>query len=102
MKRLAAGASAAADAPATGDWNIRAGEKPCATVEAELGAPMLGDVAAELERVRLIGLLEAAGSVGEHDQRGGADSLRGLEILAELAPGVQPSDAGHSAGRGSV
>ena len=57
-KRLAARASAAAAPPATGDGNIRAGEKPGATVEAGPRAPTLGDVAAELERVRLFGLLE--------------------------------------------
>ena len=57
-KRLAARASAAAAPPATGNGNIRAGEKPGATVEAELRAPTLGDVAAELERARLFGLLE--------------------------------------------
>ena len=57
-KRLAARASAAADARATGNGNIRAGEKPGATVEAELRAPTLGDVAAELERARLFGILE--------------------------------------------
>ena len=43
-KRLAARASAAAAPPATGNGNIRAGEKPAATVEAELRAPTLGDV----------------------------------------------------------
>ena len=57
-KRLAARASAAAAPPATGNGNIRAGEKPGATVEAELRAPTLGDVAAELERARLFGILE--------------------------------------------
>ena len=57
-KRLAARASAVAAPPASGDGNIRAGEKPGATVEAELRAPTLGDVAAELERVRLFGILE--------------------------------------------
>ena len=57
-KRLAARALAAADARATGNGNIRAGEKPAATVEAEPRAPTLGDVAAELERARLFGLLE--------------------------------------------
>ena len=49
-KRLAARAVAAAA--------IEAGEKPGATVEAELRTPTLGDVAAELERERLFGLLE--------------------------------------------
>ena len=57
-KRLTARASAAAAAPATGNGNIRAGEKPGATDEAELRAPTLGDVAAELERARLFGILE--------------------------------------------
>ena len=57
-KRLAARALAAAHARATGTGNIRAGEKPAATVEAEPRAPTLGDVAAELERARLFGLLE--------------------------------------------
>ena len=57
-KRLAARASVAVAPPTTGDRNIRAGEKPGATVEAELRAPMLGDVAAELERARLFGILE--------------------------------------------
>ena len=57
-KRLAARASAAAAPPATGNGNIMAGEKPGATVEAELRAPTLGDVAAELERARLFGILE--------------------------------------------
>ena len=57
-KRLAARASAAAALPATGNGNIGAGEKPAATVEAELRAPTLGDVAAELERARLFGILE--------------------------------------------
>ena len=57
-KRLAARALAAANARATGNGNIRAGEKPAATVEAEPRAPTLGDVAAELERARLFGLLE--------------------------------------------
>ena len=57
-KRLAARAAAAAAPPATGNGNIRAGEKPGATVEAELRAPTLGDVAAELERARLFGILE--------------------------------------------
>ena len=57
-KRLAARASAAAVQPATGNENIGAGEKPAATVEAELRAPTLGDVAAELERARLFGILE--------------------------------------------
>ena len=45
-KRLAARASAAAAPPVTGNGNIGAGEKPAATVEAELRAPTLGDVAA--------------------------------------------------------
>ena len=49
-KRLAARAAAVAA--------IGAGEKPGATVEAELRTPTLGDVAAELERARLFGLLE--------------------------------------------
>ena len=57
-KRLTARASTASAAPATGNGNIRAGEKPGATDEAELRAPTLGDVAAELERVRLFGILE--------------------------------------------
>ena len=57
-KRLAARASAAAAPPATGNGNIRAGEKPGATVEEEPHAPTLGDVAAELERARLFGILE--------------------------------------------
>ena len=57
-KRLAARASAAAAPPATGNGNIGAGEKPAATVEAEQRAPTLGDVAAELERARLFGILE--------------------------------------------
>ena len=57
-KRLTARASAAAAPPATRNGNIRAGEKPGATDEAELRAPTLGDVAAELERVRLFGILE--------------------------------------------
>ncbi len=57
-KRLAARAAAAAAPPATGNGNIWAGEKPGATVEAELRAPTLGDVAAELERARLFGILE--------------------------------------------
>ena len=57
-KRLAARASAAAAPPATGIGNIRAGEKSGATVEAELRAPTLGDVVAELERARLFGILE--------------------------------------------
>ena len=48
-KRLVARAAAAA---------AGAGEKPGATVEAELRTPTLGDVAAELERKRLFGLLE--------------------------------------------
>ena len=56
-KRLTARASAAA-APATGNGNIVAGEKPGATVEAQPRAPALGDVAAELERARLFGILE--------------------------------------------
>ena len=57
-KRLAARASAAAAPPVTGNGNIGAGEKPAATVEAELRASTLGDVAAELERARLFGILE--------------------------------------------
>ena len=57
-KRLAARASAAAAPPATGNENIGAGEKPAATVEEEPRAPTLGDVAAELERARLFGILE--------------------------------------------
>ena len=57
-KRLTARASTASAAPATGNGNIRAGEKPGATDEAELRAPTLGDVAAELERARLFGILE--------------------------------------------
>ena len=57
-KRLAARASAAAAPPATGSGNMGAGEKPAATVEAEQRAPTLGDVAAELERTRLFGILE--------------------------------------------
>ena len=56
-KRLTARASAAA-APATGNGNIVAGEKPSATVEAQMRAPALGDVVAELERARLFGILE--------------------------------------------
>ena len=48
----------AAAPPATGIGNIRAGEKSGATVEAELRAPTLGDVVAELERARLFGILE--------------------------------------------
>ena len=57
-KRLAARVSAAAAPPATGIGNIRAGEKSGATVEAELRAPTLGDVVAELERAHLFGILE--------------------------------------------
>ncbi len=58
-KRLAARASAAAAPPATGNGNIGAGEKPGgATVEAEPRPPTLDDVAAELERARLFGILE--------------------------------------------
>ena len=57
-KRLTARASAAAAPPATGNGNIGAGEKPDATVEAPPRAPALGDVAAELERARLFGILE--------------------------------------------
>ena len=58
-KRLAARASAAAAPPATGNGNIGAGEKPGgATVEAEPRALTLDDVAAELERARLFGILE--------------------------------------------
>ena len=60
-KRLAARATAAAAPPATGNGNIGAGEKPGgATVEAETRAPTLDDVAAELERARLFGILEGA------------------------------------------
>ena len=55
-KRLTARASAAL--AATGDGNIGAADKPGATVQAQLRAPTLGDVAAELERVRLFGILE--------------------------------------------
>ena len=55
-KRLTARASPAP--PAAGNENIGAGEKPGATVEVELRAPTLGDVAAELERARLFGILE--------------------------------------------
>ena len=57
-KRRAVRASAAAAPPVTGNVNIRAGEKLGATVEAEQRAPTLGDVAAELERARLFGILE--------------------------------------------
>ena len=57
-KRLAARASAAAAPPATGNGIIVAGEKPEATVEAEQRAPTLGEMAAELERARLFGILE--------------------------------------------
>ena len=57
-KRLTARASAAAAPPETGNGNIGAGEKPDATVEAPPRAPALGDVAAELERARLFGILE--------------------------------------------
>ena len=57
-KRLTARVSAAAAPPATGNGNIGAEEKPGATVEAELRASTLGDVAAELERARLFGILE--------------------------------------------
>ena len=55
-KRLTARASAAP--PATGNGNIGAPEKPGATVEAQPRAPALGDVAAELERARLFGILK--------------------------------------------
>ena len=55
-KRLTARASAAP--PATGNGNIGAREKPGATVEAQPRAPALGDVAAELERARLFGILK--------------------------------------------
>ena len=55
-KRLTARASAAL--AATGDGNIGGADKPGATVQAQLRAPTLGDVAAELERVRLFGILE--------------------------------------------
>ena len=57
-KRLTARPSTASAAPATGNGNIRAGQKPGAADEAELRAPTLGDVAAELERARLFGILE--------------------------------------------
>ena len=57
-KRLAARASAAAAPPATGTGNLGAGEKSGAMVGAEPRAPTLGDVAAELERARLFGILE--------------------------------------------
>ena len=57
-KRRAARASGAAAPPVTGHVNIGAGEKPGATVEAELRVPTLDDVAAELERARLFGILE--------------------------------------------
>ena len=57
-KRRAARASGAAAPAVTGHVNIGAGEKPGATVEAELRAPTLDDVAAELERARLFGILE--------------------------------------------
>ena len=57
-KRLAARASAAAAPPATENGNIGAGEKSGATVAAEPRAPTLDDVAAELERARLFGILE--------------------------------------------
>ena len=58
-KRLAARASAAAAPQATGNGTLGAGEKPGgATVEAEPRAPTLDDVAAELERARLFGILE--------------------------------------------
>ena len=55
-KRLTARASAAL--AATGDGNIGAVDKPGATVQAQLRAPTLGDVAAELERLRLFAILE--------------------------------------------
>ena len=57
-KRLAARASAAVAPPAPGNGNIGAGDKAGATVEAEPRPPTLGDVAAELERARLFGILE--------------------------------------------
>ena len=57
-KRLTARASAAAAPPETGNGSIGAGEKPGATVEAQPRVPALGDVAAELERARLFGILE--------------------------------------------
>ena len=58
-ERLAARASAAVAPLATGNGNIAAGEKPGgATVAAQQRAPALGDVAAELERTRLFGILE--------------------------------------------
>ena len=58
-KRLAARASAAAAPQATGNGTLGAGEKPGgATVEAEPRAPTLDDVAAELERARLFGIVE--------------------------------------------
>ena len=58
-KRLAARASAAAAPQATGNGTLGAGEKPGgATVETEPRAPTLDDVAAELERVRLFGIVE--------------------------------------------
>ena len=57
-KHLAARASAAAAPPATENGNIGAGEKSGATVAAEPRAPTLDDVAAELERARLFGILE--------------------------------------------
>ena len=88
-KRLTARASVATAAPVTGNGNIRPGEKPGATDEAELRALTLGDVAAELERARLFGILEETGSVGEHDQRGGAEAGADRD-LAELAPGRAP------------
>ena len=55
-KRLTARASAAL--AATGDGNIGAADKPGATVQAQQRAPTLGDVAAELERLRLFAILE--------------------------------------------
>ena len=58
-KRSAARASSAAAPAATGNGNLGAGETPGgATVEAEPRAPTLDDVAAELERARLFGILE--------------------------------------------
>ena len=87
-KRLAARASAAAALPATGNGNIGAGEKPAATVEAELRAPTLGDVAAELERARLFGILEELvlweNTTNEEVLKRGAG-----RDLAELAPGLR-------------
>ena len=88
-KRLAARASAAAAPPAAGNGNIRAGEKPGATVEAELRAPTLGDVAAELERARLFGILEEL-VLWENTTNEEVLKRARTEIdLAELAPGVR-------------